>query len=444
MTSLTAPAFRIVGFDPRWKRKAVCLALPAAVVEMAGGIYSPLLASLDRRKDLAKVVCENLTSFFPRGPKNEFELALRWSKAPRVSGVAIVTDKSSSVAASTGANAASAIAHQDAAVAAQQAAITRILRRPNKIYHDNLRISKFDCIVTMFSQTAEAMSAETKSKKIPQELKKTRIVVNIYISQLSQFIERFISEEEQIERLGQTIEGFREGSVRSAALRRLCRYFRVYLEEDDADLTKQKLVFELCPPGKDLLTEYLTIAPNSLDKEEIRPTGIPTAFIPLDLKGKSLMQRGMCLPNRDANRIVNKVRFSQNNDLEVDCIVSVYTKTPQDQLERGLVIQVFHMAKRQYALLHVGQTQLRTLCDSMSAGLLDRMIQARCHAQDVLADSLERDFQTATNVGDLRAAAETLQQDVLNVVCENLAIRSTADDKFVPYFKSAAHGSMPL
>lgn len=49
------PAFRIVGYDPRSKRKVILMVEPKAIVEICGGVFSPYLDP-ERRKELSRVI----------------------------------------------------------------------------------------------------------------------------------------------------------------------------------------------------------------------------------------------------------------------------------------------------------------------------------------------------------------------------------------------------
>jgi hypothetical protein len=448
-TSLQTPAFRIIGYDPRRKRKAMCIALPAAIVEIAGGKFSPLLQSLDQRIELAKVVCEQLVAFFPRGAENEFELVLRWSRAPRITGMVIVRDKSSSVASAPSySSGAAALGSQEAAIAAQQAAVDKILRRPYKLYHHNLVITNYECIVAIFAEVVTDLPSNRSAASVSsrQQLVKKSIIVNVYVKLASESMELIVSEDEQVERLGKCALDYPEGSIRDAAMRRFCRFLQVRLEEDDFDMSKQVIRLALLEKKRAYLSEYLTIEPRSTDLTAVRPMGVPTPFLPLDSLGYFIYRRSMNLALRKIlyfSSKSDKQRF-QEEEQHRECIVSVYSKSASDPPERGLVLKIYDQKSRGYSILHAGSSSLENLCkNAAKAELLEKMRLTRISLEQLVFDDFERDFQMTTEAGDASYEANKLVLQLVDIVLADLGLQETPDLKYIAYFRSSAYGVLP-
>ena len=70
------PTLKIIGYNPRSKRKTTYIAPPAAILEVAGGVHSPYLDP-KRRRELARIAGDALALKFPKdGPP---ELVMAWS-----------------------------------------------------------------------------------------------------------------------------------------------------------------------------------------------------------------------------------------------------------------------------------------------------------------------------------------------------------------------------
>lgn len=406
------PAFRVVGYDPRSKRKVVLAVPPQAILEVAGGVFSPYLDP-ERRKELAKIVCDALILFFPTN--QPFELTIPWSGANKV-------------ALST------AEIGRDKKATANRSSADRVIHRPGRVFRSVMRISKYDLVVSIFA-TASNQTDATNSSSSSTKATNQMLVFNFYSPSVSEAAELAITEEEQIARLnGQTLLSYTEGTIRAAAIRRFCRFFRAEIIEDIVDPTHRVLHVVLLPPDKAYLTEYemVRIPPPG---EDIRPVGIPGIFFPLDTCGRPLHRRGMTLWNKDKT----------TTPPQKDFLVTVYTKSLVETPEKGLVIKFYDRSTSSTSILHLGPSELMRICTHADEpDLLRDMVTAKQMEDGSPSDDLTEGLKEFTVKGDLEKKTKDLVNHLVDVVLQDLGYYISPQDTIVPYVVSAPKGCLPV
>lgn len=398
------PTFRIVGYDPRTKRKTVSVAVPEAILEVAGGIYSPFLDPIKRR-DLANIVCESLVLYFPRG--KDFEIIIPWSGSHK--------------------SISNAIANADRISSSWKSSAERIFNRTGKLFRSGLRISKLECVVTVYSNELPRMNAQGES--LDPELS---VVVNLYAQRAAEAQDLFVSEKDQVLRLGRPIVHFAEGSVRAAAIRRFCRFLKAEMVVDPEKPDKKVFNVELLAPNKGYLTEYDQVKPALSSDSAERPVGYPSAFLPLDTCGYALYRRGMTIANRDT-KVESK-----------EYMVNIFTKSQLEHPERGLVIKLYERGSSYTGVLHVGPSELYRQCEiNHEFDLLKDLVKAREDAESEELDEVEQQFETLTDKGMKKHRYKQIVNRLVEIVMNDLGIWDTADGKFFPYFKSRPQGIPP-
>eukprot|EP01034_Spumella_vulgaris_P022575 gene22575-28708_t len=395
------PAFRIVGYDPRSKRKVTLIVEPQAIVEVSGGVFSPYLHP-EKKKDLARVVCDALVLLFP--PGRPFELVVPWSGAKKDISNATVSGE---------------------AKLSMRSSAERVVQRSGRLFRSAMRISKYDLLVSLYSHggTDEATSTGTSKQ----------LIFNFYSPAVSEAAEVVVSETEQIERVGRPILMVPEGAMRAAAVRSICKFFRCEIIEDILDPKIKTMHVVLLPPDKGFVTDYqqVSVPPPGAD---IRPVGIPAVFFPLDSCGRVVHRRGMALACRDKKQP------------DRDFLVTVYTKSDVENPERGLVIKLYDRAVSSTSILHLGASEIMRQCTQADEpDLLSDMVLAKtCEMDEALAlDEIESGFTAITVKGQLEAATQKLVDRLLDIVLSDLGYLLDAQDHVVPYLKSVPRGIPP-
>lgn len=401
------PSLKIIGYDPRSKRKTIYIAQPAAILEVAGGIHSPYLDP-SRRKELAKIACDSLALKFPKsGPP---QLIMAWSGSSKEFAAA-----------------ASAVAKSTKMV---RSSAESVLKRTGKLFRSALIIGKVECVVTLYNQAVPraggAGSATGEQEK--------QLVVNIYSRMASEATELIITDAEQIARIGRTIASFPDGEIRSAAVRRLLRFIHCDaipdMESDDVD--RKVLHVVLRPAKKDFLTEYGQLKPTP-PGEDIRPVGMPAVFLPLDTQGKFLYRCARSMKN-----------LKKPDDVPADYIITVYTKSDKEGAERGLVIKFYERDTADTCILHLGPKELlRIAADNDEPHLVKEMTVAVNKAAAVQLDDVEKHFKEVTEHGPLFDDANKITIRVVKMMLDDVGLTTGPDNTTIPYLISKGRGAIP-
>lgn len=193
VTRWPVPAFRIVAYDPRSRRKVPLGVEPQAVLEVCGGEFSPYLDP-EKRLDLAKIICDTLVLVFPSG--RPFEVIVPWSGAKKEISTATVS--------------------KDETKMSTRASADRVVQRKGKLFRSVLRITKNELLVSVYAHTLSNVSDDPNGRAL---------LFNFYSPAVSQSTEILVSEPEQVERIGRPVLHFSEGSMRSTAV----RYVTIFL-----------------------------------------------------------------------------------------------------------------------------------------------------------------------------------------------------------------------
>jgi hypothetical protein len=401
LSRFAPPAFRIVGYDPRSKRKVTLTVEPQAIVEVAGGVFSPYLHP-ERKKDLARVVCDAMVLLFPSG--RPFEMLIPWSGAKKDLSNATVSG--------------------DAKLSMRSSA-ERVVQRSGRLFRSAMRVSKYDLLVSLYSHTgSEGEAAITGSRQL---------IFNFYSPAVSEATEVVVTEAEQLERLGRPILGVPEGAMRAAAIRRMCKFFRCEIIEDILDPKVKTMHVVLLPPDKGFVTDYQQVAVPP-PGDSIRPVGIPAVFFPLDTCGRVVHRRGMALRCRD-RKLPDR-----------DFLVTVHTKSAAENPERGLVVKLYDRAISSTSILHLGASEIMRQClQADEPDLLSDMVLAKTMEQDLALalDEIETGFTAITAKGQLEAATQRFVDRLLDIVLADLGYLLDAQDHVVPYLRSVPRGIPP-
>lgn len=392
------PAFRIVGYDPRSKRKVILMAEPKAITEICGGIFSPYLDP-EKRKELARVVGDSLVLNFPGGD-TPFELVLPWS--------------GSKVTAST------ATVSKDEKKISQRSSAERVVKRPGRLFRSAMRICQLELLVSLYSHVISAVTGETQ------------LIFNFYSTAASSSVEVVLSEKDQIDRIGRPVLTYTEGAIRTAVVRRLCRFFKAMILVDVLDESKKTLLVDLLPPKKSFVSDYQEVEVFT-GLENVRPVGIPGVFFPLDTCGRILHRRGMTLKNGDKKKP------------DKDFIISVYTKSINENPERGLVVKLYDRGSSSNAVLHIGASEMINLCNRKDEpDLLRDLVYAKSEEDAFKLDEVETGFKAFTSKGDLENATRKLVDYLMDIVLSDLGFRYSPVDGVIPYLLSAPRGIPPV
>jgi hypothetical protein len=402
LTRHPPPAFRIVGYDPRSKRKATLGVEPQAIIEIAGGVFSPYLEP-ERRKELAKVVCDSLVLIFPSG--KPFDLLAPWSGAKKEISTAVVSATETKLSGKSSAE--------------------RVLKRPGRLFRSALRISKYELLVSVYSHVISqaADAAENTDNR--------QLIFNFYSPAVSEAAEIAVTETQQNERLGRPVLHYGEGAQRAVAIRNLCRYFRADIIEDILDATKKTLNVVLLPPEKGFVTDYLEVSVPP-PGEDVRPVGIPGVFFPLNTCGRPLHREGMSLPNRES---------SQPNK---EYLITVYTKSVLENAERGLVIKLYDRSISETSVLHLGASELIRICNHHDEpDLLRDIVYAQNEEDTLKLDDVEKGFSELSAKGELQRKTQALIGKLMEIVLGDLGFYISPQETIVPYIRSGPRGIFP-
>jgi hypothetical protein len=402
------PTLKIIGYNPRSKRKTTYIAPPAAILEVAGGIHSPYLDP-KRRRELAKIAGEALALKIPKdGPP---ELVMAWSGSSKEFAAA-----ASAVAKSGKVSRSSAEA---------------VLKRTGKLFRTALVIGRVECVVTLFNQSVPS----TKAGGGATGYQEKQMIVNIYSRGASEAAEIIITDAEQVERIGRTIASFPDGEIRSAAVRRLIRFIHCDVIPDMAsnDPDRKVLHVVLRPPKKDFLTEYGQVKPTP-PGEDIRPVGVPSVFLPLDSQGKFLYRCSRALKN-----------LKKKEDIPLDYIITVYTKSDNEGAERGLVIKFYERDTANTCILHLGPSEMHRICaDNDEHHLLKEMAVAVNKYEAEKLDQLESGFESAMSKGELKNDANKIILRLVTMCLDDIGLTLGPDQSTIPYVISKGRGNIPI
>jgi hypothetical protein len=410
VTKHTAPTLRVIGYDPRSRRKLVCIAPAQAVLEVAGGPYSNFLDPL-RRRELARLLCESLLLVFPRG--KPFELFVPWSGADTdAMSAAVMGDKGS-----------------------WRNPAENTKKRAGKFFRAGLRVGKLDLVVTAYSPVISGSTSVSDGKAKAQELLEMPITFNFYSNGSCQSIDVIVTKQEQIDRIGHTITSVADGAARAAAVRRFCRFFQAEHKADDKG-QQQVLTVQLLASDKGYLGDYRNVGLPP-PGEDTRPVGIPAVFAPLDIKGKLLHQCAVSLP------IKGGIVPSDEKEKTKEYVVSMYTKSVDLGAEKGLVLKLYDPKISDYSILHIGTPELLKMCmRGNTPTLLEELHRAKL-AVDKLpkVSELEAGLESLTEKGEVTVDLQRLNQTLVEYVLADLCVTNDAMNKTVPYLKSMSKGA---
>jgi hypothetical protein len=393
MKLFEAPPLRVVGYDPRSKKRAVVIVPSDAVMEVAGGSYSQYLEP-DRRRELGRIVAECLELTFPRG--GGFELVVPWSGAKDISTGAVATGKAS-----------------------WRSSAERILQRPGKIFRSAVRITNYDILVSVYVVGMASDGSMSSDKTV---------VFNFYSATVSESTEIRLPEDVQIEYLGQPIMSFLQGDTRAIAIRGMCKYFQADISEDPGDSTKKILEVELMPKRKGFVSDYKDIG-LPRPEADLRAVGVPQVFMPPDATGKMLYRKSTRVFVEELGRMS-----------DVEFVVSIYTKSPSVGAERGVVAKVYDPEISQTVVLHFAPAEVMRLCDAADQkDLLRDMVTEREYVTDGPKDELEEGFITLTEKGESLEKMHQLTSILSDIIVNDIGITTNSQGQRALYSRSSEY-----
>lgn len=459
------PAFRIVGYDPKSKRKVILPVEPQAVIEISGGIFSPYLDP-ERRRELARIVSEALILYFPnasnavttttgnqnnnnnnKGGLSNFELMIPWSGNAQNSQITTIDMKAMDAKNNINKKKKKGVMNlttnkdddheddntplvsNDLQSKNPRKAADRVMNRKGRIFRSVLRISKYELIVSIYQFSSPPQPSGILAETPPAN---STIIVNFYSPAVTEAKEIVLNEQDQIDRISQTIISFQEGAIRTAAIRRLMRYFKAEIIEDILDPTIRELHVVLLPPGKDYITEYKNINQSITTENYIRPNGLTNLFFPLDTCGIPLHRCGKTLIDRNNTQHVREF------------LITIYTKSVQEFVDRGLIIKLYDRLTCNNSILHLSPSEMIRICHYYQEELLlPEIIQSKIHEDSYQIDDIEKGFKEFTDKGKLEKKTNDLVKVLLNIIVNDLGFYMSPQDTVIPYMKSSPKGIFP-
>lgn len=188
---------------------------------------------------------------------------------------------------------------------------------------------------------------------------------------------------------------------------------------------------ELLAPSKDYVTDYLQVGAG-VPGTEGRPVGIPGVFFPLDTCGRPLDRRGLTLQNQNKKKPAREF------------IVSIYTKSANENPERGLVVKLYERSTSSTAVLHVGASELINICARADEpDLLRDLVYAQEELDAVKLDDVEANFSAFSKKGELEGKTRKLTMYLMDIIVGELGFKDSPTNTVVPYIKSDPRGIPP-
>jgi hypothetical protein len=332
MVLAVAPPLRVIAYDPKTKFRDGVIIPPEAVLELAGGGYSPFL-DLEKRRELGRVVCESLQLDLLR--TGGFKLSVPWSGikiAGRVKTTHLKMPRES-----------------------------LSLSRPGKIFQNALRITRYNILVSVYTcSTNTTTTPHTHSNSNPAAPKSrsaatpssSDLLFHFYSSTCSNEVEVVITSALQREYMGQLLTSYLIGEARNIAITNFCKYFDALIYSDPVNFKQKLLEVSLLSKRKGYVISYRDIG-LPRPEEDLRSIGVPEVFMPPDATG--------ILLSRKSTRIYVLELDSLS---PIEYVVSIFTKSDCETLERGVVVKVYSTLKSKTLVLHLGPNEVWRLCHS--------------------------------------------------------------------------------
>lgn len=421
-------------------------------------MFSPYLdpASEEKRRFLARVVCESLILYFPGTSANTaseeqksseaaFQLVVPWSGARHLISTASDASKPSqspkkrleqTVEEKDGEEGDSKDASKKtSATTSMRASAERVLQRHGRVFRAVVKVGRYELLLSLYTHKLPANAnanahsapsnamhtnsdegskvtradeseseAETKAEVAAAvEEEEELLIFNFYCPPISQSAEIVVDRAQQVERhpQGRLLLSYREGAARATAIRRFVREFiDAQILEDLVDPTIKQLLIALRPPTKHFVNDYKGSGSTA---EELRPVGIPALFMPLDTLGVGVHRVGLKLqhvveaeresqqrairyrrPSSAASSAkgeerepaggggggaANEVSVVQEDPPQMrfaprECLVTLYTKSALETLERGVIVKIYERASSRTSVLHLGASEIMRQCES--------------------------------------------------------------------------------
>jgi hypothetical protein len=206
------------------------------------------------------------------------------------------------------------------------------------------------------------------------------------------------------------------------------------------DDEKKTLQVDLLPPNKGFLTEYNLIEESNINNSNsgnsnnnIRPVGIPSVFYPLDTCGQILHRRGITLENRDKTKP------------KKDFIISIFTKSNEEKIDKGLVLKLYDQQTSKTSVLHVGSVELKRLCDEADEpDLLRDILYSKKEEENVKEfDEIDINLKEFTVLTEIEKKTKKMIDYVMDIVLKDLGFFFNPMDDVIMYFKSYHRGILP-
>lgn len=392
-----APPLRVVAYDPKTKFRDGVIIPPEAVLELAGGGYSPFL-SPDKRRELGRLICESLQLEFLR--PHGFKLTIPWSGIKVGGRVKTNLWKISQELKS--------------------------LNRPGRIFQNALRITRYNILVTVYC---------------PFYPTNRDVTFNFRSTTCSNDIDIDISEKIQIEYMTQTFMSFVVGESRNIAIINFCKCFDATIYVDPTNYAQKLLDVTLLPKRKQYVISYRDIGLPK-PEEDLRSIGIPEVFMPPDATGILLYRFSKCLYHKETG-LYSPIEY----------IISIFSKSPPESVDRGVVIKVYSTIKSQTMVLHYGPSELMRLCllkqheqqqfKGQQFDETNNLINEIITLQNIIIenpkDSIEEHFLSLTEKGENLEKIKRLISILCHIIVDDIGIQKNSQGDDSLYSKTSAY-----
>ena len=410
-----APMMRLIGYDAASRSKSSMTLPPEAVMELAGGAYSPFL-ELSRRKELAKILCQAALCTFPKG--KSFEMFINWSGAPqKAAGIA-------------------------GAKSSWRSSAERVIRRPGKMFRSAVRVSGLELVLTVYTQPKPSSQSYNADEK--------QVIFNLYAKDVSEAFEFVVQDEEQVERVGKRLVDFAQGAARSAAIRRMCKCCRAELMEDPKQDDKLVLEVSLLP------LEASTTALNESDAKQGALVKVVTQsekaaatvrYFSFDtVKGHATENEGLFSPRDAKGQLLHRDDISLNlttatvqEFIPKQFICSCYLRNADLGVEHGVVVRLYLKGSTDTLVLHAHGRLLTRICGIVGEpDLIRDCVTARVDLsnndpEDVVADNLGMGLERT----DRPQTLKRLHERAMGIFLTHVRVRREDDGTMTPWVDMA-------
>jgi len=125
-------------------------------------------------------------------------------------------------------------------------------------------------------------------------------------------------------------------------------------------------------------------------------------------------------------------------------LITIYTKSVQEFVDRGLIIKLYDRLTCNNSILHLSPSEMIRICHYYQEELLlPEIIQSKIHEDSYQIDDIEKGFKEFTDKGKLEKKTNDLVKVLLNIIVNDLGFYMSPQDTVIPYMKSSPKGIFP-